>query len=234
MTQPRVTKLIITAALLSLGLLTSAVNAKTTTVNVAETINVPQLNENDTVISSRKKVALDTLSPKSGEQLRTASHSVDYWFYDAWMTLYTDRDYDGYYTSFDLEFDADTNYYQAPVYAIIYLGTNDYYEAFHVTSVFNLYSDSSDDSVLLESELLSGYPSNDYDILIELIDAQTDRVLATIDAYDDADLSYQSMESFDYDRPVTSEVVIETHAGSWGIWMTLAMSGLVLYRRRAR
>ncbi len=232
MKNQRVTQTILAATLMSLSFIAFSSAASGKEVAVSETINTPELNAADNVPTRVKKKDLSSIAGKSGEQLRTATHSVDYWFYDAWMTLYTDRDYDGYYASFDLEFDADTNYYQAPVYAIVYLGTNDYYEAFHVTSVFNLYSDSSDDSVLLESELVSGYPSNDYDILIELIDAQTDQVLVTIDAYEDADLSYQSMESFDYDRPVTSEVVVETHAGSWSVWMSLGLLGLILWRRR--
>ena len=231
MKNQRVTQTLLAAALMSLSFITFSSAAQGKDVTVAETINTPDLNAADNIVPRVKKKDLDSISAKSGEQLRTASHSVDYWFYDAWMTLYTDRDYDGYYASFDLEFDADTNYYQAPVYAIIYLGTNDYYEAFHVTSVFNLYSDSSDDSVLLESELVTGYPSNDYDILIELIDAQTDQVLATVDAYEDADLSYQSMESSDYDRPVTSEIVVETHGGSWGVLTSIVLLLTILLRR---
>ncbi|GGF73229.1 choice-of-anchor H family protein [Alteromonas lipolytica] len=227
----RVTQTILAATLMSLSFVAFSSAASGKDVAVSETINTPELNAADNVPPRVKKKDLSSITVKSGEQLRTATHSVDYWFYDATVTLYNDRDYDGYYASFDLEFDADSTYYRTPVYAIVYLGTNDYYEAFHVTSVFNLYADSSDDSVLLESELVTGYPSNDYDILIELIDAQTDQVLATIDAYEDADLSYQSMESFDYDRPVTSEVVIETHGGSWGVWTSIIVVLTILLRR---
>ena len=166
MKNQRVIQTILAAALMSLSFVAFSSAASGKDVSVRETISTPELNAADNVPTRVKKKDLNSIAGKSGEQLRTATHSVDYWFYDTWMILYSDRDYDGYYTSFDLEFDADTNYYQAPVYAIVYLGTNDYYEAFHVTSVFNLYSDSSDDSVLLESELVTGYPSKDYDILI--------------------------------------------------------------------
>lgn len=222
------------AALISLSIFSFSAFATDKAVTVTETVSTPDLNGENAVTISHKKIDPSSIKGKTREELSTASHSVDYWFYDAQMTLYTDRDYDGYYASFDLEFDADTNYYQAPVYAIVYLGTNDYYEAFHVTSVFNLYSDSSDDGVLLESELVTGYPSDDYDVLIELIDAETDQILATIDAYEDADLSYQSMESVDYDRPVTSEVIVETQAGSWGLWSSLTVIGLIIMRRRIK
>ncbi len=227
---------LISAVFVSLSLLAPlalASESKTeTSVRVTETLHVPELNASQNAGKARhKKVELADLSAKSGEQLR-ATESVGYWFYDAWLTLYTDRDSDGYFSAFDLEFDADTDYYRAPVYAVVYLGTNDYYDPFHVTDVFELYGDSSDDGVLLENELLNGYPSNDYDILIELIDAQTDLHVATIDAYSDADLSYQSMESSDYDIPVTA-VVVERHGGSWGIWASLLLL-LVAVTRRAR
>lgn len=226
---------LISAVFVSLSLLAPLALASEpqteTSVRVTETLHVPDLNASQNAAKARhKKVALADLSGKSGEQLRR-TESVGYWFYDAWLTLYTDRDSDGYFSAFDLEFDADTDYYRAPVYAIVYLGTNDYYDPFHVTDVFELYGDSSDDSVLLENELLNGYPSNDYDILIELIDAQTDLHVATVDAYSDADLSYQSMESSDYDIPVTA-VVVERHGGSWGIWASMLLL-LVAVTRRA-
>ena len=219
-------------ASLALSLSVSAVTyADTPTVNVKEQFNQPDLQTALAGTPKHKQQAdLSSLSGKTGEMLRTTDH-IDFWFYDAWITLFSDRDYDGYFSGFSLEFDADTAYYQAPVYAIVYLGKNDYYEPFHVTSVFTLYGESSDDSVLLESDLVTGYPTGDYDILIELIDAATEQHVATIDAYTDADLSYQSLESADFDQPYTSEVVVEYHAGSWGIFGLLALAGLVVIRR---
>ncbi|MFS1702988.1 choice-of-anchor H family protein [Alteromonas sp. AMM-1] len=219
-------------ASLALSLSVSAVTyADTPTVNVKEQFNQPDLQTALAGTPKHKQQAdLSSLSGKTGEMLRTTDH-IDFWFYDAWITLFGDRDYDGYFSGFSLEFDADTAYYQAPVYAIVYLGKNDYYEPFHVTSVFTLYGESSDDSVLLESDLVTGYPTGDYDILIELIDAATEKHVATIDAYTDADLSYQSLESADFDQPYTSEVVVEYHAGSWGIFGLLALAGLVVIRR---
>ncbi|BBO26529.1 hypothetical protein AltI4_09170 [Alteromonas sp. I4] len=220
-------------ASLALSLSVSSVSyADTPTVNVKEQFNQPDLQTSLTTTPKHKrKVDVSSLQGKSGEMLRTTDH-IDYWFYDAWVTLYGDRDYDGYFYGFSLEFDADTAYYQAPVYAIVYLGKNDFYEPFHVTSVFTLFGESSDDSVLLESELETGYPTGDYDILIELIDADSDLHVATIDAYSDAELSYQSLESADFDQPVTSEVVVEYHAGSWGLAGLIGLAGLVLMRRR--
>lgn len=219
-------------ASLALSLSVSGISyADAPVVNVKEQFNQPDLQTSQAITPKhKKKIELSSLQGKTGELLRTTDH-IDYWFYDAWVTLYSDRDYDGYFSGFSLEFDADTAYYQAPVYAVVYLGKNDYYEPFHVTSVFTLFGESSDDSVLLESDLETGYPTGDYDILIELIDAQSDLHVATIDAYSDADLSYQSLESADFDQPVTSEVVVEYHAGSWGIFGLVALAGLVLIRR---
>lgn len=36
---------------------------------------------------------------------------IDYWFYDVWVMLYGDCDYDGYFYGFSLEFDVDMVYY---------------------------------------------------------------------------------------------------------------------------
>lgn len=76
------------------------------------------------------------------------------------------------------------------VYVIVYLGKNDFYELFYVILVFILFGESSDDLVLLESELEIGYLIGDYDILIELIDVDFDLYVVIIDVYSDVDFFY--------------------------------------------
>jgi hypothetical protein len=154
------------------------------------------------------------------------SYNEEFWIYDSWVTLDHDIDYDGYYSRFTLEFDADTIYTNAPVYAVVYLGNNDIYDSIHVSSVFDIYGEDSSDSFVLENTLISGFPPQEYDLLIELYDAYTDTLVAFSDSYDDADLYMLSLESDDYEyRYEDTVVVVEEHGGSTG----LVSLGLLLF-----
>ncbi len=159
----------------------------------------------------------------------------DFWIYDSWLSLDLDLDYDGYYSKFTLEFDADTVYADAPVYAVIYLGTNDYYESIHVTSEFYIYGEDSSDSFVIASELIRGFPPRDYDVLIELYDAYSEQLVATADYYTDADLSYVSLESENYESVYEETVVIvEEHGGSTAWYSLIALIGVVAFKRFGR
>ncbi|MGS2719723.1 choice-of-anchor H family protein [Paraglaciecola aestuariivivens] len=154
----------------------------------------------------------------------------EFWVFDAWLTLHQDRDYDGYYHHFSLEIDADTEYASAQLYARLYLGVNEVFQEFHVTDNFTIYGDSSDDSYVIETELLTGFPSNDYEVLIELYDAYTNELVAVYDGYNDADLYLISLESKNYDRaPV---VVVHEHGGSLAGWSLVLLLIVGLYRMK--
>lgn len=202
---------------------------------------------NDTAYVPTKTLAATALTAHEDKQaLRNQQHSnvtksfsstsmvndPDYWIYDSWVTLDTDIDYDGYFSAFTVEFDADTIFANAPVYAVIYLGQNERYQSIHVTSEFSLYGDDSTDGFVVESALISGFPSGDYDILIELYDAYNDELVAFSDAYDDADLSYVSLESNNYEYVVEDTVVIvEEYGGTIGLFAMLSLGVLMVIRR---
>lgn len=180
--------------------------------------------------TSKKMAAADTKSIKqttTGYRKQDVANS-DFWFYDTWLTLYSDVDYDGYYYSFSVEFDVDTVYNFADVYAVVYLGTDDYYDAIHVTSDFSIYADDSADSFIVDVDLLTGFKPNDYDVLIELFDANTHELLAYTDGYYDADLAYVPLESESYETTYVEEqvVVVTEHGGSLS-WFALLGLGLV-------
>lgn len=162
-------------------------------------------------LSSMPKRTLDR------EQQQSLS-SNDFWIYDTWATLSNDFDYDGYYSKVSVEFDADTVYSRAYVYAIVYLGLEGVFDSIHVTSVFAIDGDSSLDSFVVESELVTGFPSDDYEILVELYDADTDQLVAFTDGLDDADLAIVPLESENYEFVPGDE-----HAGSLGWWALLML-----------
>jgi hypothetical protein len=159
----------------------------------------------------------------------------DFWIYDAWVEFNSDRDYDGYYHSFTLEFDADSYFGSVAVYARLYLARDEVFQEYHTTSVFIIQGDDDSDALVVESELLSGFKPGDYELLVELYDANTDELVAVYDGYEDADLSLLPLESKDYDEVyVEPVVVVHEHGGSMGWVMLFAMGLLVLGKRFAR
>ncbi|MBD3586221.1 hypothetical protein HHX48_10755 [Salinimonas sp. HHU 13199] len=181
-------------------------------------------------VSQSQNLPPDTKKHKPGPARSTsafASQKVDqhnsvvnqdFWIYDSWLTLNTDEDYDGYYSSFSLSFDADTFFQAHELYAVIYLGDAVEYKSVYVTSVFTIFGENSDDYLTLDIELVSGFMPYDYDIRIELYDAHNDERVAIHDAFDDADLALVSLESRSNDQPYhDAHHDSSRHGGSIGV-----------------
>lgn len=156
----------------------------------------------------------------------------DFWIYDAFVTFDVDQDYDGYYSSFTVEFDADTYFANAEVYARLYLSRGDVFEEYHTSSLYLIHGDSSHDSLVIESDLVTGFPSGDYELMIELYDAQTDELVAIYDGYNDADLTLLTLESRSYE--VSTVVVTREHGGAFGYLMLLLVPAALLRIKRTR
>ncbi|WP_438865162.1 choice-of-anchor H family protein [Neptunicella sp.] len=162
---------------------------------------------------------------------RPSIDDSDFWIYDAWTTLEKDTDYDGYYHAITVEFDADTIYSHADVYARLYLSSGgDFYE-YHTTSSFHIDGEDSQDSFIVETDLLEGFPANDYELLIELYDSDTDQLVATLDGYDDADLYLLPLESRNHEHTSGGQVTVTTeYGGGIGVVTGLMLLLLTCYR----
>jgi hypothetical protein len=160
------------------------------------------------------------------------SFNQEFWIFDAWVEFYSDDDGDWYFNHFSVEFDADTGYSAAEVYARLYLGKDEVFREYHSTSNFNIFSDNSNDSFVVESELLNGFSSAEYEVLIELYDAYSDELVAVYDGNDDADLYLLSLESKEYETPQV--IVIREHGGSVNLWGFLLLSLLLITRQYRR
>jgi hypothetical protein len=153
----------------------------------------------------------------------------EFWIFDAWVEFYSDDDGDGYFNHFSVEFDADTGYSAAEVYARLYLGKDEVFREYHSTSNYNIFSDNSNDSFVVESELLNGFSSAEYEVLIELYDAYSDELVAVYDGNDDADLFLLSIESQEYET--TQGIIVHEHGGSVGLLGLLLIPLLLMMRK---
>lgn len=128
--------------------------------------------------------------------------TVDFTIYSATSDVFIDLDFDGYFRGFAVTFDADVSEGVADVYAEIYLSRDGGpWNLFFTTRVFSLFGADSADEYEVVSELDFGYPSGDYDVLIELYDADSGDFLTDYGPSDDPALSYLPLEDAEYDTP---------------------------------
>jgi hypothetical protein len=185
----------------------------------------------------RSKPTRPTVQQKSAARV-IASPNTDFWFYTADVELFDDRDRDGFYSGISLLFDADTYYEIADVYAVIYLSYeygewNEYAE----TETFTLFGASDEDEYIVETDLVAGYPTGSYDILIELYDAWDNAFVASFGPEDTSELAILPLEDAERDSPAsvgTTRIVVSSGGGGSTGWLfLLALAGAAM-RVRAR
>ncbi len=170
----------------------------------------------------------------SGNVSRTPN--TDFWFYTADVELFTDRDRDGYYAGIDLLFDVDTYYDIADVYAVLYLSYeygpwNEYAE----TDTFTIFGASAGDEYIVETDLIEGYPSGNYDILIEVYDAYDNTFVASFGPEDTSELAILPLEDSGRDAPAgtTTQIVVNSGGGGSLSWlMLLGLAGVGALRQK--
>jgi hypothetical protein len=179
--------------------------------------------------------------PSGGKTADGASQSssFDFWIFDADVQLFYDDDGDGYFYGVDLLFDADTIYNSADVYAAVYLSyEGGPWNEYAVTDDFTIFGASGNDEYVLVTELMSGYPTGDYDLLIELFDSYDGAFVASFGPEDTSELAYLPLEDFERDAPIVEErVVIVTQqrgGGAVGIWLLLGLFAARLVSRKTR
>jgi hypothetical protein len=193
-------------------------------------------NEHDslqTATATDKSRGLSAGKATSGGTVQSAD--PNFWFYRVDVELFNDFDRDGYYYGIDLLFDADTSYGIADVYAVIYLSYeygpwNEYAE----TADFTLFGTASSDEYIVETELVSGYPTGDYDILIELYDARDNTFLASYGPEDTSELSYLPLEDSTRDARSTGGTQVVVNSGGGGSFGWLLLLGLLAVRMTLR
>lgn len=141
------------------------------------------------------------------DSVQSQSGSFDFWFYEVDVVLLDDDDRDGFHTGIDLLFDVDTNFTSADIYAVMYLSfEGGPWNEYAATEDFTIFGTSGDDEYVVVTELDSGYPTGNYDLLIEIFDAWDGAYLASFGPEDTSELAYLPLEDYNRDAPV---VVIE-------------------------
>lgn len=160
--------------------------------------------------------------------------NTDFWFYDADVILFNDNDQDGYYHGIDLLFDADTYYDSAEVYAVVYLSLEGGpWNEYAVTDNFLIFGASGEDEYVVVSELVSGYPTGSYDLLIELFDTWDNSFVASFGPADTSELAFLQLEDAGRDapQPVTTVIVRDGGGGAlgWVVLLPLLLVALLRY-----
>lgn len=173
------------------------------------------------VTSGSRQTGKRSQLPSKTGAVRSAAADSNFWFYSADIVLFNDHDQDGHFHGIDLLFDADTYYAEADVYAVAYLSLADGpWNEYFATDNFTLFGASADDDFNIVTELVSGYPTGSYDLLIELFDAYDDSYLASFGPADSSALAFLPLEDADRDIPYETTVVVTEGGGSLG-WLTL-------------
>jgi len=190
------------------------------------------------ILGSRKTATEGRrISAKAGAPSAIISQDIndDFWFYDAWVSLSYDQDWDGYYTDISLTFDADTYYSVADVFAVVYLSyEGGAWNEYAYTEDFTIFGELASDEYVIETTLASGYPTGDYDILIELYDAYTGYLVADMGP-EYTQLSYLPLEDMILDTPsqAPSTPVVISHGGGGAMgWLLLALLPRAAVKKR--
>ncbi|MCO7227167.1 choice-of-anchor H family protein [Pleionea sp. CnH1-48] len=139
-----------------------------------------------------------------------SSHHHDFSFFDASVFLRDDLDNDGYYSRFTVEFDADTVYSWADVYAKLYISQNGSdWELYHTTDIFEINNGDGDDDYQVTTTLNIEYPADSYDILIDLYEYGYSGIVATIGPNEDPNL---------YDIPLEDRTQESSYQSGFNIY----------------
>ncbi|MEO3677544.1 choice-of-anchor H family protein [Rheinheimera fenheensis] len=154
----------------------------------------------------------------------TQSYQSHVWFYSVDLYLSGDRNANGYYHRLELELDADTSEpYQAVFAEFSLLPSYGDERIFYTSSVFELYRQSPDDWLAIDTVLQSQFAADEYLLTVRLFDANTGYLLAEVSGFDDANLDLLAMEDINRDSRVQTSTTVAVSGGSAGILSLLAL-----------
>lgn len=171
-----------------------------------------------------------------GNSLRSL-FSYSYWIYDLFASLEYDFDGDGFYQRLSLNFQPDLDIGDGEIYADIYISyENSQWDYLTSTSDYYVSAGLSNDYFRITTQLDSGYPTGYYDILIELHDSHSGRLVASYGPADSLALDDLPLEDGYRDtagRGTHTDFYV-AGGGAYGGTALLMLASLALIRRRLR
>ncbi|MDH3645769.1 MAG: choice-of-anchor H family protein [Gammaproteobacteria bacterium] len=149
-----------------------------------------------------------------------------YRIYSARTQLFDDLDLDGFYTYLRVSMDIDTDYFDAQLFVQVYLRgeIGNWFRVFD-SEVFTIYGNSGLDDYEVETELLSGFPPDYYDVLIEVYDAYTGELVLEYGPAESPALSLLAMEDVILDNRSLPRAALSSGGGGS---LSIALLGLLL------
>ncbi|MBZ9612265.1 choice-of-anchor H family protein [Rheinheimera maricola] len=170
------------------------------------------------------------LKSSKAANVTTQSYQSHVWFHSIELFLSGDLNDNGYYHRLEIELDADTSLPYQQVFAEFSLWPGYGAErVYYTSSVFELYGQSADDWLAIDTVLEHQFAADDYLLTVRLFDAASGYLLAEISGFDDSSLDYIPLEDYSRDSYIRGSV--EVSAGSTGILLFSALC-LLLWQRR--
>lgn len=157
--------------------------------------------------ASSKRASLETVQ-------QHASLCCAFWVYEARTRLFDDFDGDGHFTYLRVSFDIDTSFFEADVYVRLFLRGSDgnWSPIFH-SEEFSIFGTSSSDKYEVETELIAGFPPDDYDVMIEVYEGVYGDLVAEYGPANSSALSFLPLEDISFDSRIVPPVVISSGGG---------------------
>ncbi len=195
------------------------------------------------MIAAHKANPQSRISQKvsSNEQNLADKSSVYHSFsiYEASTRLYEDSDYDGFYQTFGVTFDADVDTVGGPntalVFAELYLSQDGGpWVHYFTTESFIISGNSNLDDYEVLTTLNAGYDMDHYDVLIDLYEVGYGDIVASISSNETDALYALPLESseLDSDTGYVEVTVTEVSSGSLSFLGLVLIGGLALVRRK--
>jgi hypothetical protein len=181
-----------------------------------DSINLNQQLEFSPTISLQKPSSSQGSDLSLRQSNRMASNytdSVQFELFDTWVDISGDLDQDGYYHHIKVSFDADVNTQTTEaVYAKIFLSyQGGPWFQLSTTDLFEIYSNSADDSFEILNELEQGFEPGDYEVLIELHSLYHNGIVSQRVVQLDRSGYLITLEDLDHDQPAYSVEYVDSY-----------------------
>ncbi len=163
-------------------------------------------------------------------------HDQHFSIYDFDVELISDLDGDGFHHALNVIFDVDVDYDGATVYAKLFLSREGGpWIQYNTTNLFDIHGDDSKDEYIVSTELIDGYPTGYYAVLIEIYSLNHVDVVTSL-IVDHHNLARDiKLEDLNRDDVIVyEEVEVISHgAGSFTLLIWLLLVQVVIAARGA-